>query len=226
MWQKTRKYEETKYQCCSQNRPSWDQDQDHTPETKTKTERSKTKTRSLRPRPAISETKTKTKTSVLTLIDTNLCAFSASLAIAISTLEISAVGVHVNSSTAAACLSRPAVRKLTSYMRDHKIKILCKIVILVAGLVLVSAEKSETRRFETKIKTKTRGFETKTETKTKQTGFETGLETKTSLETSNTAKYAILKSLMFEGSNANTTSVHDLNILYLWWLRKTYHILH
>ena len=56
----------------------------------------------------------------------------------------------------------------------------CKIVILVAGLVLVSAEKSETRRFETKIKT--RGFETKTETKTKQTG----LETKTSLETSNT----------------------------------------
>ena len=58
-------------------------------------------------------------------------------------------------------------------MRDHKIKILCKIVILVAGLVLVSAEKSETRRFETKIKTKTRGFETKTETKTKQTGLET-----------------------------------------------------
>ena len=56
-----------------------------------------------------------------------------------STLEISAVGVHVNSSTAA-CLSRPAVRKLTSYMRDHKIKILCRIVILVAGLVLVSAE--------------------------------------------------------------------------------------
>ena len=66
-------------------------------------------------------------------------------------------------------------------MCDHKIKILCKIIILVAGLVLVSTEKSETRRFETKIKT--RGFETKTETKTKQTG----LETKTSLETSNTA---------------------------------------
>ena len=61
-------------------------------------------------------------------------------------------------------------------MRDHKIKILCKIIILVAGLVLVSAEKSETRRFETKIKTKTRGFETKTK--------QTGLETKTSLETS------------------------------------------
>ena len=72
---------------------------------------------------------------------------------------------------------------ITSYMRDHKIKNLCKIVILVAGLVLVSAEKSETRRFETKIKTKTRGFETKT----KQTGL--GLETKTSLETSNTARY-------------------------------------
>ena len=67
---------------------------------------------------------------------------------------------------------------VTSYMRDHKIKILCKIVMLVAGLVLVSAEKSETRRLETK----TRGFETKTETKTKQTG----LETKTSLETPNT----------------------------------------
>ena len=62
---------------------------------------------------------------------------------------------------------------VTSYMRDHKIKILCKIIILVAGLVLVSAEKSETRRFETKIKTKTRGFETKNETKTKQTGLET-----------------------------------------------------
>ena len=60
---------------------------------------------------------------------------------------------------------------VTSYMRDHKIKILCKIVMLVAGLVLVSAEKSET-----KIKTKTRGFETK----------QTGLETKTSLETPNT----------------------------------------
>ena len=71
---------------------------------------------------------------------------------------------------------------VTSYMRDRKIKILCKIITLVAGLVLVSAEKSETRRFETKIKTKTRGFETKTETKKKQTG----LETKTSLETSNT----------------------------------------
>ena len=38
---------------------------------------------------------------------------------------------------------------------------------------MVSAEKSETRRFETNIKTKTRGFETNTETKTKQTGLET-----------------------------------------------------
>ena len=54
-------------------------------------------------------------------------------------------------------------------MRDHK------NIILVTGLVLVSAEKSETSRFETKIKTKTRGFKTKTETKTKQTGLETGL---------------------------------------------------
>ena len=35
------------------------------------------------------------------------------------------------------------------------------------GLVLVSAEKSETRRLETKIKTKTREFETKTKTKKK-----------------------------------------------------------
>ena len=58
---------------------------------------------------------------------------------------------------------------------------------LVAGLVLVSAEKSETRRLETKIKIKTRQFETKTKTKTKQAGLETGLETKTSLETYNTA---------------------------------------
>ena len=91
-------------------------------------------------------------------------------------------------SSTAACLSRPRLF-VTSYMRDHKIKSLCKIVILVAGLVLVSAEKSETRRFETKIKTKTRGFETKTETNTKQTGLETILETKTSLETSNTAYY-------------------------------------
>ena len=76
-----------------------------------------------------------------------------------------------------------------AWATEIQIRHICKIIILVAGLVLVSAEKSETRRFETKIKTKTRGFETKTETKTKQTGLETGLETKTSLETSNTGVY-------------------------------------
>ena len=64
-------------------------------------------------------------------------------------------------------------------------RFLCKIK-LVAGLGLVSAKKSETRRFETKTKTKTRGFETETETKKEHAGLETGLETKTSLETSNT----------------------------------------
>ena len=60
------------------------------------------------------------------------------------------------------------------------------LLCIIAGLELVSTEKSETRRFETKIKTKTRRLETKTKTKTNLPGLETGLETKTSLENSNT----------------------------------------
>ena len=80
-------------------------------------------------------------------------------------------------------------QRLADYDRnDRKCAFAITILrILVAGLVLVSAEKSETRRLETKIKIKTRQFETKTKTKTKQAGLETGLETKTSLETYNTA---------------------------------------